>query len=180
MGLPTSVKIHFSNRCRTSGVRSIHPPFWPPQRQAAENLRFRGLPLIRLRRRNRRPHMLPVPMPPLLAMMLARLSKVETWLEAGLWYKTVWTFEIYDIQSYNPTVPYQLASCGKCFENDQISSRTHAQRMMDDAMNAAYSLTRHCNPVITVACITFFFCITQKLQTKKDRRPKFSRLYCNR
>lgn len=77
---PLLIRMHFSNRCRASGVRLLRPTFWPPQRHTAENPRLRGRPLIRLCRKNRHPF--PVPLltaPPALATMLARLSRTETW-----------------------------------------------------------------------------------------------------
>jgi len=84
---PPSVRMHFSNRCRASGVRSVHPPIRLPQRRLAENIRFRGPPLIRSRRRNRRlqmPTLLILQSP--LAMTSTRLLKANTWLGTGLCY----------------------------------------------------------------------------------------------
>ena len=85
-GPRTSVRMRFSNRCRASGVQSVRPPIRPPQRQLAENIRFQGPPLIRLRRRrrNRRPLILLSR----LAMTPTRPAETETWLEtaAGLRY----------------------------------------------------------------------------------------------
>jgi hypothetical protein len=82
MGLPTTVRMRFSNRCRASGVRLAHPPIRRRQRQLAENIRFRGPPLIRLRRRNSRRLILRSP----LAMTPTRLPKIRTCLETGLCY----------------------------------------------------------------------------------------------
>jgi hypothetical protein len=82
MGPPTSVRMHFSNRCRASG-----PAIRLPQRQLAENIRFRGPPLIRLRQRNRCPQVLSLLiLQSPLAMTSTRLSETETWLETSLCY----------------------------------------------------------------------------------------------
>jgi hypothetical protein len=112
MGPPTSVRMHFSNRCRASGVRSIHPPIRLPQRHLAENMRFRG-PLIRLRQRNRRLQMLSLLiLQSPLAMTSTRLSKTRTWLETGLCYTDHLNFSrfIRYTKSCNSPVLYQLVS----------------------------------------------------------------------
>jgi hypothetical protein len=107
MGSLTSIRMHFSNRCRGSGMRSVPPRIRLPQRRlAAENIRFQGPPLIRLRRRNWRPQMLTllITRSPL-AMTSTRLSKTK---RRG--WKLVFVaqtdylkhFEIYTL--YNPAI----------------------------------------------------------------------------
>lgn len=116
MGPLSSARMQFSNRCRSSGVRSTHPPFWPRQRHTAENLRFRGSPLIRLHRKNRN---LPLPLlmpPPMLAMMSARLSRTETW-----------TFDIYRIQFYNSTVLFCTGSHHTASSSKMVRCPSHTQ-----------------------------------------------------
>jgi len=155
MGTPTSVRMHFSNRCRASGVRSVHPPIRPPQRQSAENIRFRGPPLIRLRRRNRRPQMLTLPiLQSPLAMMSTRLSKTKTWLETGLCYTDgpPKLFEIYTL--YNPAILlYLLVSRGEAFRkwSDMFSKKKfRAPHSMYDGctVNDAILFGCNCQPIL--------------------------------
>jgi hypothetical protein len=113
MGPPTPVRMLFSNRCRASWVQSIRPPIRLPQRQLAENIRFRGPPLIRLRRRDRRPQMLTLLiLQSPLAMTSTRLSKAETWLETGLCRtdRPPGLFEIYTLDNlqFSCSVPARI------------------------------------------------------------------------
>ena len=135
MGLPISVRMHFSNRCRASGVRLAHPPIRLRQRQSAENIRFRGPPLIRLRRRNSRRLILRSP----LAMTPTPLPKIRTWLETGLCYTDRFhlRFIRYTILQSSCSVPARIArsipkmvrylSLFACIRKKNF---THTQRMM--------------------------------------------------
>ncbi len=132
MGSPTSVRFPFSNRCRAFGVRSIHPPI--------QNRRFRGPPLIRSRRRNRRPRMLTLMIPPSpLAMTSTRLSRTKVMV--GSWFMLDMDPDFWDLRY---TISAILLFCTGAYHAVSIPKMVrYLSSTLARAPNFFFEYTRH-------------------------------------